>query len=186
MAIFKLLTPLLHIQRWDLELANPDVLKDNNTAANEGVLENGMWMALNDSYLADVFEHGACCTVKDGSGQTLAGFQVYAEAGRTDTQSIGKAPFLWTQPYEGETDQFVDDPTALPDGQGDIGARPAWAVGIPITVVPSGYKDTGDADEDHDLPGILCTADTTTDMVYGYVTKIPANNNGMLRFIISK
>ena len=107
MATFKLHTPLLGLQRFDLEFANPDILNPGNAAADGGVLESGMWVALDENYKAIGFEPGAICTPAGGSAESMAVHQAFTELGRSDVQAIQKATFLWAGAHEAETDQFV-------------------------------------------------------------------------------
>jgi hypothetical protein len=86
----------------------------------------------------------------------------FAEEGRYEVQAIDKGPFLYMGGFEADT--MVFDGTAI------------TAVGQPLfvgNVTVSSLTRKG-------LKGI---AAPTTEVAIGFVTRLPANNNGWLRFI---
>jgi hypothetical protein len=88
-------------------------------------------------------------------------FQVFTQKGDLSGQSIGKTAVLQLHEYEAETVIFDD--------------AFAGAVGDPLsvdTVTVGGVAGT--------FSGLR--AATSGDVVYGHVTKLPADNNGKLRF----
>lgn len=88
-----LVTEVLPVNRRDFYVANPALLNPNN--ANP--LLDGEWLQLDTNYK---LARGA-----DGSGTHEAivpSWQLFAERGRYDTQSIGKAPVLFLGGYEAE------------------------------------------------------------------------------------
>jgi hypothetical protein len=93
------------------------------------------------------------------SGDNLA-FAVWAELGRTDTQPIGKVPVLYMGGYEADT--LIFDSTAMADGD------PLMVDDVTITsLTKSGLKKHGGGSE----------------LVIGYIIRLPANNGSKLRFM---
>jgi hypothetical protein len=94
-------------------------------------------------------------TADPGAGPSFAYF---AERGRYEVQAIAKGPFLYLGQYEADT-KIMDSTGA--------------AVGDALEVV------------DIDIGGIVRRGlkKATSGYKVGYVTRLPANNNGWLRFI---
>jgi hypothetical protein len=84
-----LISEVLPIQRRDFYVATESLLNPNN--ANP--LVDGEWLELDSSYKL----------VRGTSEQAKPSWQLFAERGRYDTQSIGKAPVLFIGGYEAET-----------------------------------------------------------------------------------
>lgn len=85
----QLITEVLPLQRRDFYVANTALLNPNN--ANP--LLDGEWLELDSNY-----------KLARGSGEAAApSWQLFAERGRFDTQSIGKAPVLFMGGYEAES-----------------------------------------------------------------------------------
>ena len=102
-------------------------------------------------------------TMQRGTG-TLAipSFAYFAEEGRYEVQAIEKGPFLFMGSYEAET--MVFDGTNI------------TAVGQPLFVGDVTYASLT-------RKGILGVAVPSTEHAIGFVTRLPANNNGWLRFV---
>ena len=84
----QLISEVLPVQRRDFYLADVTLLNPNN--ANPVV--DGEFLTLDASY-----------KLLRGTGeQATPAWQLFAEKGRYDTQSIGKAPVLWMGGYEAE------------------------------------------------------------------------------------
>ena len=92
-------------------------------------------------------------------GDTLA-WAVWAERGRSDTQALGKAPVLYMGTYEADT--LIFDGTALAHGD------PLMIDNVTIaTLTKSGLKKHGGG----------------TELIVGFVTRLPAINGSKLRFM---
>ena len=92
-------------------------------------------------------------------GDKLA-WLVFAERGRTDVQAIRRVPVLYMGTYEADT--LIFDATALAHGD------PLMIDDVTIdTLTKSGLKKHGGG----------------TELVVGYVTKLPTNNGQKLRFM---
>lgn len=96
----QLISEVLPVQRRDFYMNDPALLNPNN--ANP--LLDGEWLELNSSYKL----------VRGSSEQAKAAWQVFAERGRYDTQSIGKTVLLFIGGYEAETS--IADLTGLAVG----------------------------------------------------------------------
>lgn len=94
----------------------------------------------------------------EAAGGTTPSFAVWGERGRTDMQSLQKAPTLYLGPYEADTK--VMDPTAL-------------AIGAKLMVADVTYGSLTRRGLKLEAGGVY---------VVGRVTRLPANNNGYLRF----
>src|SRR5688500_13639350 len=103
-----LISDLLPIIRRDFDLADPTLLNPVGT----NPLLDGEWLQLNSSYK---LTRGAAGDV------AVPSYQLFAERGRYDTQSIGKVPVLFIGGYEAETDiadftgLAVNDPLKVSD-----------------------------------------------------------------------
>lgn len=89
-------------------------------------------------------------------------FQVFSQKGDLSGMSIGKTAVLQLHDYEAETVMFDDSF--------------AGAVGDPLTVDTITFQTVAGVHSG------LRAATTSGDIVYGHVTKLPADNNGKLRF----
>lgn len=92
------------------------------------------------------------------SPATVPSWPVFAENGRLDTQVISKVPVLYLNAFEADTRVF--DATGLTLGEG-----------LEVTDVTFG------------LAGRRGLGQASTGLVVGYVSRLPANNNGYLRFV---
>lgn len=87
------------------------------------------------------------------------GWAVFAERGRFDVQSIGKVPVLFAQSYEADTRVFTS-----------AGLTLGGKLQISASVTVDGQTKSG-------------LANYSSGEVIGYVTRLPANNGGRLRFL---
>jgi len=90
----------------------------------------------------------------------VLGFATFAERGRFDVQAIGKLTVLYYKPYEADTRVFT---------------AAGLALGGPLTI--SGAVVTSDGVT---RSGLIASGGG---IVLGYVTRLPANNGGRLRFL---
>lgn len=102
-------------------------------------------------------------TYKMGRGSGVAGaaepsYMYFAERGRYDTQAIQKGPFLFLGEYEAET--LIMDASGL-----SVGA----ALMVDDVTIGGNSKRA-------------LKLRTSTNYIVGRVTRLPANNNGFLRF----
>lgn len=93
---------------------------------------------------------------------TVPSWPYYAEEGRYEVQALNKGPFLYMGPFEADT--MVFDGTLI------------TAVGQPLFVGDVSYGALT-------RKGLLGVAVPSTEWPIGFVTRLPANNNGWLRFI---
>lgn len=161
---FEPVSDILPVQRRDFPLADPTLANPLNAVA----LVDGEWMTLNTSYqilrASDVASTGAAAT--------LLSFPLFAERGRYDTQGIAgtKMPILFRGDYEFDTRVFD---AAVTVGSGAAISTILQPLKV-ATVVIGTRKYTG-------LVGHGGSGDSAP--IRGYVTRLPANNGGKLRFI---
>ena len=93
------------------------------------------------------------------AGSLVPSFPVFSERGRYETQALGKVPMLYMGAFEADTKIF--------DATGIV------TVGQPLMVADTGVGAQRGL-KLHTGAGVL---------VVGYVTRLPTNNNGFLRFI---
>jgi hypothetical protein len=143
---FRLVTPAEKLERRDFPVADRSILNPNG--ANP--LLDGEFMELHATNPKTVIRAG---------GDKLS-WAVWAERGRSDTQSIGKVPLLYMGSYEADT--LIMDDTAL--GHGD----PLMVDDVTIaTLTKSGLIKHGGG----------------TELVVGYVMRLPSQNGNKLRFM---
>ena len=151
---FKLVSEFQTIQRRSFELADTDILKPIPPAPKVSLVD-GEFLELSTGY-----------KMARGTGAAaVPSFAYIAEQGRYETQAIGKGPLLFMGPYEADT--LIMDPA-----QGTAIAT----VGQPVIVndiTLGGLARRG-------LVGVVTPG---TDLVVGWVTRLPANNGGYLRFL---
>ena len=93
-------------------------------------------------------------------GALVPSFAIFAERGRTDMQAIGRAPALFLNSYEADT-KIIDATGLVTYGQ------PLMVGNVTIgALVKRGLKLHAGAAH-----------------VVGFVTRLPASNNGYLRFV---
>ena len=153
MLLFDLKSEFQTIHRRSFELATPAILNPNN--ANPLIL--GEFLQLDANYKM----------ARGSADGTVPAFCYFAEQGRYETQAIGKGPFLYGGFYEADTK--VMDATL----EATITAVGQKLMVNDVTI--GGLTRRGLSA----LPG----APAGTEYVVGYVTRLPANNNGFLRFI---
>jgi hypothetical protein len=90
---------------------------------------------------------------------TVPAYCYFAEQGRYDVQALKKGPFLYLHSYEADTKVMDGDGLAVGD------ALSVFDIDTLGTIVRRGL------------------AKTSAGYTIGYVTRIPADNNGWLRFI---
>lgn len=142
------------ITRRTFEVNDPDILKPIPPSPKVPLVE-GEWLELDAAY-------------KMGRGAGAAGVPSYvwfAEQGRYETQAIGKGPILFLGSFEADT--IIMDPA-----QGTAITTVGQKL-IVNTITLGGLARRG-------LVGVVTPA---SDLVVGYVTRLPANNNGYLRFV---
>jgi hypothetical protein len=169
---FTPVSDILPVQRRDFSVSDPTLVNPLNSIC----LVDGEWMTINSSYqiirATDITTPGAYQPV--GAAFPPRSFPLFAERGRYDVQALSqnKMPILWRGDYEFDTRIF--DASAVVHGGAAI-----TAVMQPLkvaTVVFSGRNFTG-------LVGHGAISGSDTDPIVGYVTRLPANNGGQLRFI---
>ena len=173
---FELISDVIPVVRRDFKLATPALVDP----LNANVLIDGEWMVLNnDCKLQRATDITAG---KEGIKalyltNRVRSFPLFAERGRTDVQALLKTVILFGGWFEAETRIFDGD------AKGTDGANQQYAaisyVGQPLQVatVTIGTRN---------LSGLVAADITeyTTNVpfIVGWVTRLPANNGGKLRF----
>jgi len=150
---FDLKSEFQTIQRRSFELATPAILNPNN--ANPIVM--GEFLQLDTAYKM----------ARGSADGLLPAFCYFAEQGRYETQAIQKGPFLYLGAYEADT-KIMD--TTL--------EATITAVGQALMV-----NDVSIGGVNKRGLSALPASPAGTEYVVGFVTRLPANNNGYLRFI---
>lgn len=165
---FEPVSDILPVTRRDFALAD----KTLSDPLNAVCLIDGEWMTLNTSYqivrAADVTTLG---TAGAGGRATLKSFPLWAERGRYDVRAIAdvKMPILFMGNYEFDTRIF--DATAVVSG------------GLAITTILQPLKVATIAISGRNVVGLVGSQTSDTAPCVGYVTRLPANNGGKLRFM---
>jgi hypothetical protein len=161
---FEPVSDILPITRRDFPLADPTLANPINALA----LVDGEWLTLNSSY--QILRASTIGTL--GNVSTALSFPLFAERGRYDTQGIAgtKMPVLFLGTYEFDT-RIFDAAVALSSGAAITAVLQPLKV---ATIAMGGRNYSG-------LVGHGGAADTSP--IRGYVTRLPANNGGKLRFI---
>ena len=166
---FEPVTDMLPVQRRDFALADKTLADPLNAVA----LVDGEWMVLNTSYqivrAADITVLG---TGGAAGRATLRSFPLWAERGRYDVRAMSmvKMPVLFRGEWEFDTRVFD--------------AAAVVASGAAITTVLQPLKVATIAIGSRNYVGLVGhggSADTAP--IQGYVTRLPANNGGKLRFM---
>ena len=144
----------------DLPLANPDLANPLNSVA----IVDGEWLTLDTNYkwvrATDITSLASISTLKS--------FPCFSELGRSDR--LGMSQKKTSAIFRGES-EFE---TRIYDS----------AVGTPITYVMQPLKVRTIVIGTRNFTGLVGHGGSgDTDAVVGYVTKLPANNGGKLRFI---
>ncbi len=165
---FEPLTDILRLDRKDFPLADPTLANPLNAVA----LVDGEWMVINSAYqmlrACDITTLG---TGGAGGRATLKSFPLWMERGRTDMQgmSMKKGALIWRGEYEFETRIF--------------NATDVVAGGLAITTMLQPLKVATIAIGGRNYCGLVGSQTSDTAPIVGYVTRLPANNGGKLRFI---
>lgn len=166
---FEPVSDVLPVQRRDFPLADKTLSDPLNAVA----LVDGEWMTINTSYqLVRAAAIGTLATAGAGGRAAVRSFPLFAERGRYDVRALseGKMPILWRGEYEFDTRVFD--------------AVAAAGSGASITTVLQPLKAGTIAIGTRNYVGLVGHGGSAdTDPVVGYVTKLPANNGGKLRFI---
>lgn len=155
---------ILPLWRRDLPLAVPSLADPLNAVS----LVDGEWVTLDNNYrlvrAADV--------TSVGDEATLTSFPVFNERGRADRMGMAekKTTIFFRGEYEADTRIF--DASAVVSG------------GAAITAVLQPLMVATIAIAGRNYAGLVGHAGSgSTAPIVGYVTKLPANNGGKLRFI---
>lgn len=163
---FEPITDMIALQKKHLKLLDPSLLNPHASLH----LVDGEWMKLSSDGKA---MERACDVASAGNagGASLA-YPMWHERGRSDGLALGNrgAPILFNGSYEADTRIF--------DAAATVGSGAAvTTVGQPLKVASI------------DLGGKIYSGlvghggeGTDTDRVVGYVTRLPADNGGKLRF----
>ena len=156
MITFKLVTGFNDVQRRSFDLADPDILK----ATNARPIAGGEWFQFDSSYkMARGGDNSQDTPGTPDDEASVPSYVFFGEGpGRTDMQATGKGTFIFLNDFEADT--------LIYDGDG-------LALGDALSVYDI---DNGD--------GIIRRglAKASSGKVVGYVSRLPANNNGWLRF----
>jgi hypothetical protein len=173
---FTPVSDILPVQRRDFSLADPTLAQPLNAIA----LVDGEWMTLTSAYqivrATDIGTVGAVGLPGTTTVPIPRSFPLFAERGRYDVQALSasKMPILWRGDYEFDTRIF-----SATAAVGTAGGAAITYVMQPLkvaTIAFSGRNFTG-------LVGHGTLGSGDTDPIVGYVTRLPANNGGQLRFI---
>ena len=149
---FRLTTEFIDIKRRGFELADPTILEP----AGANPLLEGEFLELDANYKM----------VRNTGDGLLPAFACVSESGRYETQAIQKSAFLFLGAYEAETKVFDASLEATITTAGQA---------LMVNDVTIGALTRRGLTA---LPG----SPAGTEFTIGYVTKLPANNNGWLRF----
>lgn len=166
---FEPVTDILPVQRRDIALADKTLADPFNAVA----LVDGEWMTLDTSYkLVRGAAIGTLGTAGAGGRATLKTFPLWAEKGRYDVraQAEAKMPVLWRGDFEFDTRIYN-----LTDVVASGAAITTVLQGLKVATILIGARNYCG------LVGHGGSADTAP--IVGYVTRLPANNGGKLRFI---
>lgn len=170
---FTPVSDILPVHRRDFPLVNPALANPLNAVA----LVDGEWMYVTAAgqlqRASDVTTPGAQAVNLPGN-KPIRSFPTFAERGRSDVQAMSgtKVPILFLGQYEFDTRIF--------DAAAVVGSGTAITyVGQPLKVatITIGGRNYSGLVGSSDIGG----ADGTP--IVGYVTRLPANNGGQLRFM---
>jgi hypothetical protein len=155
MQTFNLVSPFEPVQRRAFELDDTAILRATNAAP----LVGGEFLHFTaTTYKMARGTMGSPTPGTPANERTVPSYAFFGEPGRSDMQALGKGTFLFLNPYEADTKIF------------DVGTL---AVGEPLSVWS---VDIGDGIARCGL------AEKSAGWIVGYVTRLPINNNGWLRF----
>jgi hypothetical protein len=161
---FEPVSDILPVHRRDFPLADKTLADPTNPVA----LVDGEWMTINSNY--KLLRSADVSSVGDPA--TTLSFPLFMEKGRADVQAIAdvKTMVLWLQEYEFDTRIFD---AAVTIGSG--GAIATVLQPLKVATITIGTRNFVG------LVGHGGAADTAP--IEGFVTRLPANNGGKLRFI---
>jgi hypothetical protein len=131
-----------------------DLIRRDFTVADQSIVNPTNPNPLLDGEFAQL--NSAYQLIRANTG--ALGFAVFAERGRFDVQALGKTTVLFAKPYEADTRIF----------QGAV------VLGAPLKISAAVTYDA------QTRSGLVAW---DTGVVIGYVTRLPANNGGKLRFL---
>lgn len=171
---FEPISDVIPVVRRDFTLANRTLIDPFNA----NVLIDGEWLTLNNSgQLVRATDIGTAGVKSLNGASRVRSFPLFSERGRTDVQALGKPTVFFGGWFEADTRIF--DAAAKPGG-GALEQYPAISyVGQPLqvaTIVVGTRSLSGLVGADVNE----FTADIP--FVVGWVTRLPANNGGKLRF----
>lgn len=156
---FNLVSEFQTIQRRPFELAVPAILDPNNVRP----LVIGEWLQLDSAYK---MARGGDDNATTDDEAIVPSYVYFAEQGRYEVQAIQKGPFLYGGWFEADT-KIMD---AAAHGAISTIGQPVYVADVDV----GGIVRRG-------LAGITTPAAGT--IVMGYVSRLPSNNNGFLRFV---
>lgn len=166
---FEPVSDVLPVQRRDFPLADKTLADPLNSVA----LVDGEWMTLNTDYkIVRAATITTLATAGAGGRASVRSFPLFAERGRYDVRAMSevKMPLLWQGHYEFDTRVFD--------------ASAAAGSGAAITTVMQALKVGTIAIGTRNYCGLIGHGGSAdNDPVVGYVTRLPANNGGKLRFM---
>lgn len=166
---FTNISDILPVQRRDFPVADQTLVDPYNALA----LVDGEWMTLDSSYkLVRATTIGTLGTAGAAGRASVRSFPLWMEKGRYDVQASSqkKMAVLFIGDYEFDTRVFD--------------ASMAAGSGAAITTVMQPLKVATITIGSRNYTGLVGHGGSAdTDPVVGHVTKLPANNNGVLRFI---
>jgi hypothetical protein len=165
---FEPVSDMMSVVRRNYPLADKTLIQPNNAV----VLVDGEWMTINSA--GKLLRATTIGSLGDEPGNyTFILVPSWAERGRTDIQASADKvyPVLWMGSYEFDTRVF--------DAAATVGTgAPITQIGQPLkvaTIAIGGRNFTG-------LVGAVYNEAAPAKFV-GYVTRLPAQNNGKLRFM---
>ena len=153
---FKLISEFQTIHRRPFGLAASEILDPTNVRP----LVDGEFLQLTSAYLMARGGNNAQAVPGTPDDEaTVPSFAYFAEQGRYEVQAIKKGPFLYLAPYEADTKIMTGTGLAIGD------KLSVWDVAIGGIIRRGLFKATAGG------------------YVVGYVTRLPTDNGGWLRFI---
>ena len=165
---FRPVSDLMMICRKDFAVADPTLVNPLNAIA----LTDGEWLSLN---AVGKVQRATNITVLGDVAKTIC-FPMWAERGRTDVQALSarKVPVFYMGQYEAET-RIFDATTVVGAGAAMTALlQPVKVATIQATVMGAGVRN---------FTGLVGASYDDPDPIVGYITALPANNGGKLRFI---
>jgi hypothetical protein len=167
---FEPVTDILLTHRKDVKLADTTLANPMNAVA----LTDGEWVTFSSATatINKVVRASSITTLSDPA--TTISFPVFAERGRYDVQSIGKVPIIFMGQYEFDT-RIFDATTVVASGAAmSTLLQPVKVATISASVYGAGTRY---------FTGLVGASYNDNAPIVGYITRIPANNGGKLRFL---